>query len=166
MARVNQNVAKKKPSCGLVREWMSVPGWRLKRATIVIVMTVKRQRLRMKITVPNVARPEMRPGTTERTNATPPVDVVEAYQAKVKCLRRSRRETLSDLLSPSSSSMEESPTSFSAFIRLTSSSLPFGKGCCISLEMWGYAIVESAKALAVCRYTATELTGETVRDFL
>jgi hypothetical protein len=49
-------------------------------------------------------------------------------------LRRSRRETLSDLLSLLSS--KESSISFSSFIRLSRSSLPFDKEHCISLEMW------------------------------
>ena len=116
--------------------------------------------------VPSVARPEIRPGTAERTNATPPVDVVEAYQAKVKCLRRSRREIFSDLLSLSSSSMEESSTSFSASICLSGTLQSFGEGRCISPEICRYTIVESAKTVAVCRCLLLNAPKKLFKDFL
>ena len=72
-----------------MRECVRVPGCRMKREHIVIVTQVKRNRLRMKMAVPRPVSPSKRLGMTERTKATPPVDMVMAYHAKVKCLRRS-----------------------------------------------------------------------------
>jgi hypothetical protein len=44
-------------------------------------------------TGPNCVRPSNLEGMTERTKATPPVDMVLAYHAKVKCLSRSFKVT-------------------------------------------------------------------------
>ena len=50
---------------------------------------VNRNRLKTNIAVPRPVRPSNLKGITDNTNATPPVDIVDAYQAKVKCSNRS-----------------------------------------------------------------------------
>lgn len=91
VAKVSQNVAKKNPSCGLVKARVKVPGWMMKRAHIVKLTVVKSTRLKRNMTFPSVVRPSKRYGTVESTKATPPVDIVHVYQASVKCFRRSLR---------------------------------------------------------------------------
>jgi hypothetical protein len=82
-------------SCGKealmwVCEGMGEPGCITKRVVIVMVTNVKKKRFVTNIPVPSPVRPANRyaGGITDRTKATPPVDIVHAYHANVKCFNR------------------------------------------------------------------------------
>jgi hypothetical protein len=63
------------------------PGVRIIREKIVIMTQVKRSRLRIEMLVLRLISPSKRLETTGSTKATPPVDIVIAYHAKVKFFR-------------------------------------------------------------------------------
>lgn len=92
IANDNHIHGKNKLSVGCVSELLSVPGFRIKRNVIIVMLSMRKTMKRKKIIVPMVVRPLNRCGCWLIRFDIPPVDIVNVNHAQVKCEILSRSD--------------------------------------------------------------------------